>query len=58
MSPIAAYYVMVMTDRDRERPVVPTTRPSPTTGASRGSRIVVALELLVRLGRPSTTQPI
>ena len=58
MSPIAAYYVMVMTDRDRERPVVPTTRPAPTTGASRGSRIVVALELLVRLGRPSTTQPI
>ena len=56
MTPIAAYYVMVATDHERQmraarhEPIAP--RPS------RASRIVTALESLVRLGRPATTQPI
>jgi hypothetical protein len=56
MTPIAAYYVMVASDHEREmRPVRSETvvaQPSLT------SRIVTALETLVRLGRPATTQPI
>ena len=56
MTPIAAYYVMVVTDHEnrirkpRYESVVPRT--------SLIERIAVALETLVRLGRPSTTQPI
>ena len=56
MHPLAAYYVMIMTDRERElsRPryesIVPRT--------SLVSRIAHALESLVRLGRHATTQPI
>jgi len=56
MHPLAAYYVMIMTDRVRElsRPryesIVPRT--------SRLNRIAGALETLVRLGRPATTQPV
>ena len=56
MTPLAAYYVMIVTDHERQqrRPrdesVVPRT--------SLASRIVAALENLVRLGRPATTQPI
>ncbi|HLO34509.1 MAG TPA: hypothetical protein VK194_00440 [Candidatus Deferrimicrobium sp.] len=55
MSPIAAYYVMVVTDHEREqrRPrydsVVPRT--------SLVTRISSALEGLFRLGRPAVTQP-
>jgi hypothetical protein len=56
MTPIAAYYVMVSTDYEREmrqpRFEKVVARPS------RSSRIVTALETLVRLGRPATTQPI
>jgi hypothetical protein len=56
MTPIAAYYVMVVTDHEREmrRPRYESivARPSLAT------RIVGALEILVRLGRPATTQPI
>jgi hypothetical protein len=56
MHPLAAYYVMIMTDRERElrRPryesIVPRT--SLTSG------IAHALETLFRLGRPATTQPV
>ena len=55
MNPLAAYYVMIMTERERElsRPryesIVPRT--------SLASRIANALESLVRHGRPATTQP-
>jgi hypothetical protein len=55
MTPIAAYYVMVATDHEREmRPRFESIGPRP----SLASRIVSALETLVRLGRPATTQPI
>jgi hypothetical protein len=56
MTPIAAYYVMVATDNERElrRPKYRTPAPKP----SRLARIADALEGLVTLGRPSTTQPI
>ncbi len=51
MTPIAAYYVMVVTDHEREvhaaRHDVVVARPS------RFARVVAALETLVRLGRPS-----
>jgi hypothetical protein len=56
MTPIAAYYVMINTDLERESKkqhyavVVPRE--------SLLARIVNALETLVRLGRPATTQPI
>jgi hypothetical protein len=55
MTPIAAYYVLVMTDNERE--MRRTRHDSTVPGASRASRIVAALESLVRLGRPATTQP-
>ena len=56
MNPIAAYYVMVVTDHERAQ-----RRPSPVAvvaKASLASRIVSALEYLVSLGRPANTQPI
>jgi hypothetical protein len=56
MTPIAAYYVMVATDHEREmrqeRVETIVARPS------LASRVVTALETLVRLGRPATTQPV
>jgi hypothetical protein len=56
MTPIAAYYVMVVSDHEREmrHPRYDSIAPRP----SLASRIVTALETLVRLGRPATTQPI
>ena len=56
MTPIAAYYVLVMTDneRDMRRPRYGSTVPE----TSLVDRIVSALESLVRLGRPATTQPV
>jgi len=56
MSPIAAYSVMVLADHEREtrRPRYGSIVPRP----SLASRVVSALETLVRLGRPTTTQPI
>jgi hypothetical protein len=56
MTPIAAYYVMVATDHERE--MRPARRESIAPRPSRVSLIVSALEALVRLGRPATTQPI
>ena len=56
MTPIAAYYVLVVTDLDRadreprHHAVVPRR--------SRLERIAEALETLFRLGRPTVTQPI
>jgi hypothetical protein len=48
--------VMVVTDHEREmrRPRYDSIVPRP----SLATRIVGALETLVRLGRPATTQPI
>ena len=55
MTPLAAYYVLIATDHERQRrPRHDAVQPRPT----RASRIVTALETLVRLGRPATTQPI
>jgi hypothetical protein len=56
MTPIAAYYVMINTDLERERRSQPLVAPAPKP--SRMARIATALETLVRLGRPATTQPI
>lgn len=56
MNLIAAYYVMIVADRDfsartpRYDAIVPRR--------SLLERITEALETLVRLGRPATTQPI
>jgi hypothetical protein len=55
MTPLAAYYVMTAIEHENER------RPRPESIVPRPSlaaRIVAALETLVRLGRPATTQPI
>ncbi|HET7472396.1 MAG TPA: hypothetical protein VFJ71_04645 [Candidatus Limnocylindrales bacterium] len=56
MTPIAAYYVMIATERDladrKPRHQVATPR------RSLASRITTALEALISLGRPTTTQPI
>ena len=56
MTPIAAYYVMVITDLDRQSRdhELAVRAPRPSLAA----RISAALETLVRLGRPATTQPI
>jgi len=55
MTPIAAYYVMVASEHEREmRPRHESLVPRPSLAI----RIVSALETLVRLGRPATTQPI
>ena len=56
MTPIAAYYVMVATDHEREMRQPSSERV--VARPSRASRILTALETLVRLGRPATTQPI
>jgi hypothetical protein len=56
MTPIAAYYVMVVTDHERE--MRPARHESIAPRPSLASRIVTALETMVRLGRPATTQPI
>lgn len=56
MTPIAAYYVVVMTDHERE--MRRSRNESTGSGPSLASRIVAALESLVRLGRPATTQPV
>ena len=56
MTPIAAYYVMIATEREGvER------KPRHAAGAPRKSlteRIANALESLISLGRPTTAQPI
>jgi hypothetical protein len=56
MTPIAAYYVMVVTDLERERrsPRYDSIVPKPSLLA----RIARALETFVSLGRPATTQPV
>jgi len=56
MSPIAAYYVMIATENDRQarRPRYEAIVPK----VSFVERITTALETLVRLGRPSTVQPV
>ncbi|HXU86290.1 MAG TPA: hypothetical protein VN773_10825 [Verrucomicrobiae bacterium] len=56
MSPIAAYYVMVVTDHERaiRKPRYDSIVPK----VSLAGRIVAGLEALLRLGRPATTYPI
>jgi hypothetical protein len=55
MSPLATYFVMTATQHENERrPRYESIVPRP----SLATRIVGALETLVRLGRPATTQPI
>ena len=56
MSPIAAYYVMVVSDLENEKrtPRYDSIAPKQSLAA----RIVAALEALVNLGRPATTQPV
>ncbi len=57
MTPIAAYYVMIATERellDRQHRYQVAAAPRKSIAA----RIVAALETLVALGRPTTTQPI
>jgi hypothetical protein len=55
MTPIAAYYVMLLADHERtlRSPRFDSIVPK----VSLAARIVAALEVLVRLGRPATTQP-
>jgi hypothetical protein len=56
MTPIAAYYVMIATEREiadrKPRHQVPTPR------RSLAERVSAALESLLNLGRPTTVQPI
>jgi hypothetical protein len=56
MTPIAAYYVMVVTDHERaiRKPRYDSIVPK----VSLAGRIVAGLETLIRLGRPATTYPI
>ncbi len=56
MTPIAAYYVMVVSDHERtqRRPRYDSVVPK----ASLVERIVSALEYLVSLGRPVSARPI
>jgi hypothetical protein len=56
MTPIAAYYVMVATDHERE--MRPRHHETIAPRPSLASRVVAALETLIRLGRPASTQPI
>lgn len=56
MTPIAAYYVMIATERE-----LLESRPRHAFAAPRKSlaqRIATALEALISLGRPTTVQPI
>jgi hypothetical protein len=55
MNPLAAYYVMTAIEHENaRRPRHESSVPRPSVAAL----IVAALETLVRLGRPATTQPI
>jgi hypothetical protein len=56
MTPIAAYYVMIATERDLSE-----RKPRHQVAAPRRSlvtRVASALESLFSLGRPTTAQPI
>jgi hypothetical protein len=56
MTPIAAYYVMIATERELE-----ARKPRHQFSAPRRSlieRVSAALESLINLGRPTTAQPI
>ena len=56
VNPTAAYYLMITLEHERElrRPRYESIAPR----TSLASRIANALETFVRLGRPTTTQPI
>ena len=58
MTPIAAYYVMVITDLEREARASHDRYAVIAPKRSLIARIVEGLESLVGLGRPATTQPI
>ena len=56
MTPIAAYYVMIATERE-----LVDRKPRHQVAAPRRSlveRVAAGLESLLNLGRPTTTQPI
>ena len=57
MTPVAAYYVLIVTDQTR---AAERTRPyeAPVPRKSVIERVAFALEMLVSMGRPATTQPI
>jgi len=57
MNPIAAYHVMLFTEIEREESARKRRFDSPEPKVSRIEKIAVALETLVRLGRPATTLP-
>jgi hypothetical protein len=55
MTPIAAYFMMIATDLETERR---TAQPHAVgRRQSRLTRLGNALEEMLRLGRPTTTQP-
>jgi hypothetical protein len=58
MTPIAAYYVMVITDLEREARAAHDRYAVIVPKRSILERIAAALESLVGFGRPTTTQPI
>ena len=58
MSPIAAYYVMIMADREATANARKRRYDAIVPRRSLLERIADALESLVSLGRPTTTQPI
>ena len=58
MTPIAAYYVMVITDLEREARAEHDRYAVIVPKRSILERVVAALESLVGFGRPATTQPI
>jgi hypothetical protein len=58
MTPIAAYYVMVITDLEREARASHERYAVIVPKRSLLERIVAGLENLVGFGRPATTQPI
>ena len=58
MTPIAAYYVMVLSDLEREARDARSRYEVIVPKRSLLARIVDALETLVGFGRPATTQPV
>jgi hypothetical protein len=57
MNPIAAYHVMLFTEIERETSARKRQYDAAAPKMSRIEKVAQALETLVRLGRPATTQP-
>ena len=58
MTPIAAYYVMIVADRDAAALARKPRYDAIVPRRSLLERIADALESLVNLGRPTSTQPV